>query len=41
MAETEGTATAITGYRKSDRYRRDAANKWQLVQKLLVAKIAR
>jgi hypothetical protein len=41
MAETEGTATAITGYRKSDRYRRDAANKWRLVQKLLLFEIVR
>ena len=32
MAETEGTAPAITGYRKSDRYRGDAANKWRLVK---------
>jgi hypothetical protein len=41
MAETEGTATAITGYRKSDRYRGDAANKWRLVQKLLLFEIVR
>src|SRR5947208_8733324 len=41
MAETEGTATAITGYRKSNRYRRDAANKWRLVQKLLLFEIVR
>src|SRR4029453_8160256 len=41
MAEIEGTATAITGYRKSDRYRRDAANKWRLVQKLLLFEIVR
>jgi hypothetical protein len=33
-ATTKGTATAITGYRKNARYRRDAANKWRLVQKL-------
>src|SRR4030095_15718493 len=39
--ETEGTATAITGYRKSDRYRRDAANKWRLVQKLLQDRVIR
>src|SRR6266850_637077 len=32
--ETKGIATAATGYRKSDRYRGDAANKWRLVQKL-------
>jgi len=42
MAETEGTATAIiTGYRKSKRYRGDAANKWRLVQKLLLFEIVR
>ena len=41
MAETEGTATAITGYRKSDRYRGDAANKWRLVQKLGLFEFAR
>jgi hypothetical protein len=41
MAETEGTATAITGYRKSNRYRGDAANKWRLVKKLLLFEIAR
>jgi hypothetical protein len=41
MAETEGTATAITGYRKSNRYRGDAANKWRLVQKLLLFEIVR
>ena len=41
MAETEGTATAITGYRKSNRYRGDAANKWLLVQKLLLFEIVR
>ncbi len=41
MAETEGTATAITGYRKSDRYRGDAANKWRLVQKLRLFELAR
>src|SRR6266540_3917139 len=39
--ETEGTATAITGYRKSNRYRGDAANKWLLVQKLLLFEIVR
>jgi hypothetical protein len=41
MAETEGTATAITGYRKSNRYRGGAANKWRLVQKLLLFEIVR
>jgi hypothetical protein len=41
MAETEGTATAITGYRKSNHYRGDAANKWRLVQKLLLFEIVR
>jgi hypothetical protein len=40
MAETEGTATAITGHRKSKRYRGDAANKWRVVQKLLLFEIA-
>jgi hypothetical protein len=40
MAETERTAPAITGYRKSDRYRGDAANKWRLVQKLPPFEIA-
>ena len=41
MAETEGTAIAITGYRKSDRYLGDAASKWRLVQKLLLFEIVR
>ena len=40
-AATKGTATAIPGYRKSDRRRRDAANKWRLVQKLLLFEFAR
>src|SRR2546429_3506934 len=33
-ATTKGTATAITGHRKNARYRREAANKWRLVQQL-------
>ena len=41
MAEIEGTATAITGYRKSKPYRGDAANKWRLLQKLLLFEIVR
>jgi hypothetical protein len=40
-ATTKGTATAITGYRKNARYRRDAANKWRLVQKLPLFELAR
>jgi hypothetical protein len=40
-ATTKGIATAITGYRKSERYRGDAANKWRLVQKLLLFEIVR
>ena len=32
-AATKDTATAISGYKKRDRYRRDAANKWRLVRK--------
>ena len=39
-ATTKGTATAITGHRKNARYRRDAANKWRLVQKLPLFEIA-
>ena len=41
MAETERTATAIIGYRKSKPYRGDAANKWRLLQKLLLFEIVR
>jgi hypothetical protein len=41
MAETERTATAIIGYRKSKPYREDAANKWRLLQKLLLLEIVR
>ena len=40
-AATKGTATEITGHRKNARYRRDAANKWRLVQKLPLLEIAR
>lgn len=40
-AAIKDTTTAITGHKKSDRYRRDAANEWRLVQKLVLFKRAR